>query len=183
VAKRGRKKARAKDVFWLSTVGGLHLEEMHAPTKDELKDLYQGLMEWRRAQPASAVSVVQPDSMGWLATLTQGPEFKQPVAMPSALWEKLHKFIRWHMLPILAWTQEQKDQLRWEYARKGIERYGWGRGFKYAADMVKGTQAEARQETIRAIYQKIEKRKPPEKRRPRTYRRRVIHKGKSDPPH
>jgi hypothetical protein len=70
------------------------------------------------------------------------------------------------MLPVLAWTQEQKDQLRWEYARKGIERYGWDKGFKYASDMLRGTQAEARPETIRATYQKEEKAKPPEKRRP-----------------
>jgi hypothetical protein len=173
VAKRGRRKARAKDWVWLSVRGReICFEEARALTDDELKVLYQELTEWRRAQPAAPpVSVVQPDSMGWLATLTQGPEFKQPAAMSPQLWDKLINHIRWQVLPLFQWTQDEKDQLRWKCLRWTLDHgHPWGAAEEEASKLLRGTQAEARPETVKVSYQKIEKSLPPEKRRPRTYR-------------
>jgi hypothetical protein len=130
-------------LLWITSDG--RVEEAHAPTQDELKDLFQGLMEWRKAQPE---------------------------AMPTQLWDKLDKFIQWHILPSLQWTQEQKDRVRWEYVCKGIDRgYGWDGALEYASNCLRGTQAEGGPDTMRASYQKHNKALPPEQRRPRTYRR------------
>lgn len=140
------KKPPAKRWLWLSARGQrVHLEEVHAPTKDDLKDLFQELMKWRKAQPE---------------------------AMPPQLWDKLNKYIRWHMLPLVQWTQEQKDRVRWEYVCKGLARgLGWDGVFECASDALKGTQADAGPDMMKTSYQKIQKRLPTEKRRPRTYRR------------
>jgi hypothetical protein len=130
-------------LLWIRSDG--RVEEAHAPTEDDLKGLFQELMEWRKAQPE---------------------------AMPPQLWEKLDKYVQWQMLPFLKWTQEQKDRVRWEYVCKGIARYGWDGAFEYASNVLRGTQAEAGPDMMKRSYQKIQKRLPPEKRRPRTYRRR-----------
>jgi hypothetical protein len=147
VAKKGRGRRphlyqQPDPLLWITSDG--RIEEAHAPTGDELKGLFQELMEWRKAQPE---------------------------AMPPQLWEKLDKFIQWHMLPSFQWTQEQKDRVRWEYVCKGIGRCGWEKAFEYASELLSGTQAEGSEDTMRVSYQKHNKALPPEQRRPRTYRR------------
>ena len=131
-------------MLWITSDGTP--EPAHAPTEGELKDLIQQLMEWREAHPE---------------------------AMSTQLFDKLVKFIQWHMLPFLKWTQDQKDRVRWEYVCKGLAHgLGWDGAFEYASNVLRGTQAEAGQDMMKRSYQKIQKRLPPEKRRPRTYRRR-----------
>jgi hypothetical protein len=99
--KKGRKKALAP-ASWLWIRSDGTREEAHAPTQDELKDLFRELMEWREAHPE---------------------------AMPPQLGEKLDKFIQWPMRPFHQRpTPEQRDRVRWEYVCKGIARFGWEGG-------------------------------------------------------
>jgi hypothetical protein len=119
------------------------VEDLHAPTEGELKDLFRDLLRWREAQPE---------------------------AMPPELWDRVGKLILWQMLPF-EWTQERKDRVRWYWVRRAIPRRGWEVAFEYASDVLKGHPAEAGPDMIRKSYEKIERRLPSEQRRPKTYRR------------
>jgi hypothetical protein len=120
------------------------IEELHAPTQDELKDLHRELLEWRNAQPE---------------------------AMPPQLWDRIGKLIEWQMLPSLQWTQERKDRLRWRYVHMAIARVGWEKAFDWASDRLKRTPVAAGHRMMRTSYERYERGLPPEKRRTRTYRR------------
>jgi hypothetical protein len=131
MAKRGRKKARPEPAWLWIRYDGIP-EEAHAPTKDELEDLLRELMKWREAQPE---------------------------AMPLQLWERLNKHLQWPMRPVQQWTQEQKDQKRWEYVRKGIDLRGRDNAFEYASNALKGTPAAAEPDTMEWSYKKVQRRK------------------------
>src|SRR5262249_51392090 len=131
-------------IFRLTSDG--RIEEARPPTEDEWEDLHRELMKWRDVEA-------------------------QPEAMPDELWEKLRDLIDRQLIKF-PWTQEQKDRLRWIYVCMGIARCGWDGAFEYASDALKRTPAAAGPDMMKTSYQKIQKDLPPEKRRPRTYRRR-----------
>ena len=96
----------------------------------------------------------------------------QPEALPPQLWSRLRQNIEWQLIQS-RWTQEDKDRIRWLYVNRGLARgVGWDAVFESASDALKGTQAAAGEHMMKKSYQDFEKRLPPEKRRPRTYRRR-----------
>jgi hypothetical protein len=129
MAKKGRKKARVPASWvWIRYDGTL--EEAHAPTKDELEGLVRDLMEWREAQPE---------------------------AMPPQLWDRLNKYIQWPLRPFQPWTQDQKDRLRWEYVRKGIDRRGRDNAFEYASTALKATPAAGEPDTMEWSYKKVQR--------------------------
>jgi hypothetical protein len=129
MAKKGRKKARVP-ASWLWRRYDGTLEEAHEPTKDELVDLHRELIGWREAQPD---------------------------AMPLQLWERLIKYIQWPLRPFQPWTQERKDQVRWEYVRKGIDLRGRDDAFEYASNALKGTPAAGEPDTMEWSYKKVQR--------------------------
>jgi hypothetical protein len=140
------KKDRGRGPIFQSTSDG-RIEEWRAPTLEALEDLYLELTKWRRARPE---------------------------AMRPELWAKLDELLRgyWHWRRAqFPWTQERKDGLRWAVACKGIDLRGWNAAFDYASEMLKGSPAEAGPDMMKASYQRFQKKLPPERRRPRTYRR------------
>jgi hypothetical protein len=128
------------------------IEKARAPTEDEWEDLHRELMEWRGGLTE------------WRGT--------QPEAMPDELWAKLINLIDRQLIQF-SWTQEQKDGVRWFFVCNGLARgLGWDEAFEHASDVLKGSRAKAGPDMMKTSYQNIQKRLPPEKRRPRTYRRR-----------
>lgn len=129
------------------------VEAVRAPTEDELWDLYKQLCEWQLQQT--------------LSSSARG--------LPRELLFGLQQLIDWQIVQ-QPWSRRQILLMSWSYVCEGLKRYGWdGRAYKYAANMLKGSPAEAGPEMMKKRYIKIQGKLPPGQRRPRTYRRQERH--------
>jgi hypothetical protein len=125
------------------------VEAVRAPTQDELWDLDRQLGEWQLQQTLSSPAG----------------------GLPPELHFGLQQLIAWQIVQQL-WTRRQILLMSWSYVCEGVKRYGWGgSAYKYAANMLKGSPAEAGPEMMKKRYIKMQGKLPPAQRRPRTYRR------------
>jgi hypothetical protein len=67
--------------------------------------------------------------------------------------------------------------MRWAYVREGLDQRGkrWDSAYEYAADVLKGSPAEAGPDMMKKSYDEMQEKLPPALRRPRTYRPRKRH--------
>jgi hypothetical protein len=126
------------------------VEIARTPTQDELEDVLGELMKWQGQQA--------------LASPAGG--------MPRGLYLRLRQLLEWQTLQ-QPWSWEQIHLMRWSYVREGLDRgEGWDGAYDYAERELRGTPASAGPEAMKKSYDAVQRRLPPERRRPRMYRKR-----------
>jgi hypothetical protein len=115
---------------WELTLDG-KIEQVRAPTDDELWGLELELDAWHEAHPDT---------------------------MPPLLWAKLQRLIGWQLRQS-AWSREEIQTGHWWAVDTASKRMPLKRAFKYAEDFLRGTPLQAGYETMRKDYYEIEKRR------------------------